>query len=67
MLYRGSPLVGLCHDAIHGRRPVTRTIAEPCREVAGAMPAAMPAAMPGGARAAAAAAPPDSGCSEVPG
>ena len=63
VLYRGSPLVGLCHDAIHSRRPVTRTIAEPCREV----PGAMPGAMPGGARAAAAAAPPGSGCSEVPG
>ena len=34
MLYQGSPLVGLCHEAIKGARPVRRTIAEPTREVA---------------------------------
>ena len=34
MLYQGSSLVGLCHEAIKGARPVRRTIAEPCREVA---------------------------------
>ena len=33
MLYKGSPLVELCHEAIHDACPVRRSIAEPCREV----------------------------------
>lgn len=33
VLYGGSPLVELCHEAIRDARPVRRSIVEPCREV----------------------------------
>ena len=56
MLYKGSSLVELCHEAIKGARPVRRSIAEPCREVpsaTGTSPGAAPGSEPAGSEAAA--------------
>ena len=49
MLYKGSSLVELSHEAIKGARPVRRSIAEPCREVpsaTGTSPGATPGSEP---------------------